>query len=240
MKLSFIILFYLLLMSNAMAWNFKGHQAIVEKSYYSADFELQKKLNLTLIKEGSIAPDRVFHDVRLHHYPPSNGLAEKWLNETIYYYKIKDYNKASYSFGVASHYISDSFVAPHYISREPSSLHSEFERLNDFKVNVKCYNFEVNLNESLKEASKNKDDWTLWTLSKNQSIPKREFEQATNLTLIVFLNSFNSSCNNFQTEVTKNNLILNKNVIIFLSLVVLIYLIYYLNKKSFVIKRIRF
>ncbi|MEK6862960.1 MAG: zinc dependent phospholipase C family protein [Nanoarchaeota archaeon] len=240
MKYIFIILFYLLLLGNVDAWNFKGHNTVVEVVYYNADFSLQQKLNLTLLKEGSTAPDLDFHDTRLHHYPPSYYLAEKWLQAAKNNYSFKEYNKASYAFGVASHYISDSFVAPHYIIKEPGSLHSEFERIKNYNVNVKCYKFDINLNSSLEQASKNKDDWTSWVLNKNEDIPKREFEHAVNLTFPVFLSAFNSICNNFTTEIIKQNFIINNNVIIFLSLILIFYLTFILNKKYKLIKRIGF
>lgn len=222
------------------AWNFNGHQAIVETAYYHAGFSLQQRLNLTLLKEGSIAPDKNFHDVRLHHYPPSYYLAERWLKSAKNNYSLGDYNKASYAFGVASHYISDSFVAPHYTSREPGSLHAEFERLKNFRVNIKCYKSNIDLNESLYQASRNREDWTSWVLSKNESIPRKEFEQAINLTIPVFITTFNSTCNLFQTEIIKRNFIINQNMIIFLSLISMLYLTTILNKKFKIIRRIRF
>ncbi|MEK6907564.1 MAG: zinc dependent phospholipase C family protein [Nanoarchaeota archaeon] len=227
-------------MANVEAWNSKGHNAVVEYVYYKSDFRLQEKLNLTLLKEGSVAPDRVFHDVRLHHYPPSYDLAERWLKGAENNYTLGDYNKASYAFGVASHYISDSFVAPHYISKEPGSLHSKFERLNNYNFDVKCYIQDINLNESLVQASKNKEDWLNWTLTFNSDIPRRELQQAINLTMPVFLNTFNSGCNNFSIEIIKQGFYINNNTIIFLSLILVSYLVFVLNKRYKISKRIRF
>jgi len=237
MKYSFIILF-LLLISSVDAWNFKGHQGIVEIVYYKSDFGLQERLNLTLLKEGAIAPDRVFHDVRLHHYPPSYYLAEKWLDDAKEQYELKDYNKASYSFGVASHYISDSFVAPHYVSKEPGYLHSEFEAqaIKNLDLNIKCYNANINLNETLSKGVENKNDWTLWVLTKNETIPKKEYGQALNAAFPIFLEVFNSTCNNFHTEITRQKFNFNKSFVF----IVLILIIYILKNKFKLIKRIRF
>ena len=227
-------------MPNTLAWNSKGHQAVVETMYYAAEFELQKKLNLTLLKEGSTAPDLVFHDVRSHHYPKSYPLAEKWINDAKKNYENQDYNEASYAFGVASHYISDSFVSPHYLSKEPGSLHSEFERIKSYNLSIKCYNSVVNLNESLKDATRNREDWTNWSLTKDPNIPRRELEQAINLTFPVFLTTFNSTCNNFKTEIIKQNFKKNDDVLIFISLTFISYLSFILNRRYKMIKRIRF
>jgi hypothetical protein len=155
-------------------------------------------------------------------------------------YSLKDYNKASHAFGVASHYIADSFISPHYISKEPGSLHTEFEKIKDYKIRINCYNSLINLNESLKEASRNKEDWTNWTLTKNPEIPKREFEQAANLSMLIFLKIFNSSCNNLETEIIKKDFRINKDIIIFLFLILISYLTFIFNKKYKLIKRIKF
>ncbi len=119
-------------------------------------------------------------------------------------------------------------------------MHTEFEKIKDYNIKINCYNSLINLNESLKEASKNKEDWTNWTLTKNPEIPKKEFEQAVNLTFPIFLNTFNSSCNNFETEIIKGKFRINNNIIIFLSLILIIYLTFILNKKYKLSKRIRF
>lgn len=227
-------------MSNVEAWNSKGHQTVVEIIYYKSDFGTQSKLNLTLLKEGAVAPDLVFHDVVKHHYPPSYDLAQKWLKGAENNYTFGNYNKASYSFGVAAHYISDSFVAPHYISKEPSSLHSEFERLSNYSFKIDCYKNDVNLNSSLFQASKNKEDWLNWTLTKNSGIPKRAYKDAVNLTSLVFLDTFNASCNNFETEIVKQNFRLNNKIIIFFSLITISYFSFILNKKYKINKRIKF
>lgn len=191
-------------MNNADAWNSYYHKALVEKAYYSLDFETKEKLNLSLIKEGAVAPDLIFHDVVLHHYPPSYDKAVKWLSDAKRDYSNKEYNEASYAFGVAAHYITDSFVAPHYIRREPGSLHSEFENINRiYKFKTKCHNNSLNLNYTMYLGSLNKNDWGLWLLTKDSEIPKKEAEQALYSLYPVILETFNASCNNFETEIIK-------------------------------------
>ncbi|MEK6835905.1 MAG: zinc dependent phospholipase C family protein [Nanoarchaeota archaeon] len=238
--LLFLIIFFILVVQ-VNAWNSINHRALVDKVYYSLDFNTQSKLNLSYIEKGSTDPDLVFHDTRLHHYPPSYNKTLGWLEKAKTSYINQDYNDASYSFGVASHYISDSFVAPHYISKEPSTLHSEFENVKNYKFKTKCHNNKLELNHSLYLGSLNKDDWMLWVLNKNQSIPEKELEQVLYLLYPTALEIFNSSCNNFETEIVKNKFnFINKNLIIFLGILIIIYLIYYLNKKYKFIKRIRF
>ncbi|MEK6932271.1 MAG: zinc dependent phospholipase C family protein [Nanoarchaeota archaeon] len=200
---SFLILF-ILLIPNALAWNSYYHKSLAEKAYYSLDFETQEKLNLSMIQYGATTPDLVFHDVVKHHYPPSYYLAERWLESAKSNYSLGNYNEASYSFGIASHYITDSFVSPHYISKEPGSLHSQFENIDKkYKFKSKCSSFKYNLNQTLYHGSLNKKDWTSWLLTKEQEIPKKELEQALTALYPIAQETFNSSCNNFETEVVK-------------------------------------
>ena len=236
----FIIIFFILIIQ-VNAWNSVTHKALATKAYYSLDFDTQAKLNLSYITEGAVAPDLVFHDVVLHHYPKSYYKAEEWLEKAKIDYANKNYNEASYDFGVASHYITDSFVAPHYISKEPSSLHSEFENIKNYKFKTKCHNDNLDLNYSLSLGRLNKEDWTPWLLTKNQSIPKKGVEQALYALYPVALETFNSSCNNLKTEIIKRKFsFINKNLIIFFAILIVIYLVYYFNKRYKFIRKIRF
>lgn len=204
MKIYTFLILFILLIGNVNAWNSYYHKSLAEKAYYSIDFETQKNLNLTLILKGSTDPDLVFHDVVKHHYPPSYELAVKWLDKAKIGYQNKEYSDASYSFGVASHYIADSFVSPHYISKEPGNLHSEFENIDrKYKFKTRCYYSEYNLNQTLYSGSLNKEDWALWLMNKDENIPKKELEQALTALYPIAIEAFNSSCNNFETEITK-------------------------------------
>src|SRR3989344_4367570 len=147
MKKSILIsLCFLTLLNAVYGWVWETHQMFAEKTYNSMPSDLREKLNLTAMKEGAIAPDKDFHDNIKHHYPPSYELALKWLNFSCD--ADCDYNNIIYNFGVASHYISDSFVAPHYIAKEPSYLHSEFER-QSYISKVKCYDYNLDLEDAL-------------------------------------------------------------------------------------------
>ena len=194
-KIALIILCFLLILPVTYAWNWKGHQHLAERDYYSFPIELQEKLNISLIREGSIAPDKDFHDTRLHHYPPSYSLALKWFNRSRESFYNKNYDDASYSFGVMTHYISDSFVAPHYIKKEDYKLHSKFEdQASSFIPDVECHRNNYDLNKSLFKGSSNIDDWGQWLVSKDIQIPQKEFREAQDLLYDVSLDLFNTTC----------------------------------------------
>ncbi len=220
---------FILLPSFVEGWNSNYHRSLAETVYYHLDPEIRGNLNLSLIKYGATSPDLVFHDTRFHHYPISYGLAERWLIGAKLNYSLKEYNKASYSFGVASHYISDSFVAPHYVSREPGSLHSEFENIN-YKFKSKCNANKIDLNQSLYLGSLNQEDWAIWLLSKNKNIPEKEVEEALSVLYPISLETFNSSCNNIETEISKKSYFNFKNVFYIL---IITFPIYFLIRKFF-------
>ncbi len=195
MKRFSLIILCLLLIPNSLAWGWKTHQNLVENVYDSFPRELQSKLNITLIREGSIAPDKVFRDNVLHHYPPAYKLALKWFNVSKESFYNNNYDNASYAFGVMSHYITDSFVAPHYIRKEDPKLHSEFERqVSNYIPKIKCEKVDYDLNRSLDEASKHKEDWEPWLMSKDKLIPEQAAEEAEKLLYSVSLDLFNTNC----------------------------------------------
>ncbi len=223
-KLTLIILCFLI--PSVYAWGWNTHQKLAGNIYFSFPLELQLKLNLTLIEEGSIAPDKVFRDNVNHHYPKTINLSLKWINLTKYYLSKNNYNNASYSFGVLTHYISDSFVAPHYIYKEDPKLHSKFEsQVKEYKQKTKCNNNIISITR-LSEGSENKKDWELWLLSKDPLIPQEESEEAQAFLYSISMNLFNISCFESKTNIEYSKLYLSPSVIITMILIsILIFLL---------------
>lgn len=196
-------LIILILVPLLIAWNWEGHIKSVEYGYYSLDDYGKETLNLTALKEGSTAPDKHFRDYIRHSYPRSLKEADYWLNKSKYYYQNKQYNEASYAFGVASHYITDSFSDPHYISKEKDSDHANFEDIDNYMLDIKCEKITLNLNETLYEASRNVR-WEEWLNTKNNKIPEERFSQASQVVLYKMLETFELNCGNNNTIFKKN------------------------------------
>lgn len=97
------------------------------RCYNALPDDIKKNLDLAKMKDGSNDPDENFKDTASHHYPKTYPKATKWLNDAKTNYDKKDYEQASYCFGVASHYISDMFSAPHCVDHESSEDHHKFE-----------------------------------------------------------------------------------------------------------------
>ncbi len=217
------------MISSVSAWNWPTHKAIVQKIYYSIPRELQGDLDLELMEIGSIAPDKDFHDQRLHHYPPSYNKTLFWLDKLEQALSIKDYENASYAFGVATHYISDSFVSPHNIKGEDPNDHSKFEKQIS-TILTKCEKNNYELNNSLYIASQNGKDWEPWLNSKNPEIPQKELEQTMKLIYSIALTEFNTTCNERKTEFIQEKYNLGNKTKTYLIIVLLIGIMYNIKK----------
>ncbi len=184
-----LIFVFIILAINVNAWNSKTHESLVENVYYSMPENLQNKLNLTELKYGSTSPDLVFHDTVRHHYPPSQDLAYKYLSN------IKNISDFSYNFGVASHYITDSFVAPHSVSGEDGTLHTKFEKqVNNYTIKTICGNYNFTLND-LYIGAENGKEWYIWLDKQDPGIPEKELEQSQQFLFSIAIQMLNYSCN---------------------------------------------
>lgn len=163
LKLFFLLaVISLMQISPAAAWSINNHHEIVDKIYYNLPSDVQKKLNLDAMRDGSDDPDTKFFDFEDHHYPASNQKATYWLDRGKYYYGQGNYTYASYCFGVATHYISDTFSAPHSESDSSSSNHALYElRAAFFTSHITYLNGDLNtiMYEGYMEG---KDDWKNW------------------------------------------------------------------------------
>lgn len=218
-------IFLLLMLFFICSWNWKTHEEIAFTLYQSLNPELKEKLDLDLLVNGSIAPDKVFRDNVLHHYPPSLNKSMHYMNLTEYNLDKGDYENASYFLGVLTHYISDSFVAPHNIKKETSEQHSKFEK-NPGSVRIKCAKKGYNLNESLYAGSLNSKDWGKWLNTYDKEIPNKELDEAMELVFSVSLDLLNTTCYNpevvYEDRKVKPIKIIALLVIIIIMLVVII------------------
>lgn len=215
------LLLIILLSGLVSAWGWQGHPAITQELVYTLDFG--NNLDFDSLGNGSIAPDRDFHDNVRHHYPSSLNLTLEWLNKTEYYIEIKDYKQASYAFGVASHYITDSFAAPHYIKKEPYKLHTEYEhQIHGNYPKVECKKENFNINEELSKGPKEGHTWSTWLETKDTEIPKSSFHKASRLVYLTALDTFNANCKEWKTEYEKVGLFTPKKIIASIILGILI------------------
>ncbi len=116
-SLLFTLLIALAFTGAANAWEWTAHKNIVDEVYSNLPTDVQHNLKpyIPVMKEGSTYPD-VYDTVdnkKNHKYPDSYPKANEWLDKGKVAYEKKDYKESAWCFGVASHYISDTFAAPH-------------------------------------------------------------------------------------------------------------------------------
>lgn len=214
MKKLVLVLLSLLL----IGWNWDTHQGFVESSFNGFPDELKEKLSLPLMQDGAIIPDRDFQDFKNHSYPRSINSINYWFNVSVKYYNNQEYDKASVSLGIASHYISDSLSAPHSVSNEDYKDHKLYEDQAKNSFNVRCEDIVVE-REIIELVKYKGNEWNVWLNNKDSSISKKSSEEAANLVYNSILNFFNVKCvekeNNFRLIFVVGALILVVLVFIF-------------------------
>ncbi len=176
------------------AWNWDTHEAQARSVYYSLPEETQIKLDLPAMEEGSIAPDKVFKDFKKHHYPEAYIEAKKWLEDAQQSLLIGNYRNASYSIGVMSHYIADSFSAPHYVT-ESYKDHQKYEDQGSYRYNgVGCGISDQSLQELMAIGTNERESWSYWLKSKNSKIPQEAVEKSTKVIFSTVLKLLKTEC----------------------------------------------
>lgn len=118
---------FLAMFQPVSAWAAPNHYEIAKEVYYSLPADAQDKLDLSKMYDGADDPDYKFFDYEYHRYPASEEKINYWLLEGREYYQNGDYKQASYCFGVATHYISDSVCPPHSGGGHSGYEHTKFE-----------------------------------------------------------------------------------------------------------------
>lgn len=169
----------ILLLIFVSAWNWPTHESFSVKIYDSFPSEVKSNLNLTLVKEGSLIPDKIIQDYDKHSYPNSVERIDYWLTKSYDSYLEENYTLASLSLGIASHYISDSFSAPHNTANEDYSMHSKFEtEAEGMPFYAQCTVGKKDVDAYISKAAVGKTDWGLWLRNKANKIQSKELSKA--------------------------------------------------------------
>jgi hypothetical protein len=163
-------------------WLWPTHASVAEVTYNALPADVKKNLELKRMEDGSNDPDEKFKDMANHHYPQSLKKANKWLEDGKKFYETKKYSDASYCFGVATHYISDTFSAPHCVSKELSRDHHSYEKISDSYTPQVTY-LKGDLDTLMKKGvEQGKLDWAEWIKTKDESIPHRGVDMGASVT----------------------------------------------------------
>lgn len=169
----------LLLLLSVSAWNWATHEELSVKIYNSFPADVKSNLNLTLVQEGSLVPDKIFQDYERHSYPNSVERIDYWLTKSHDSYLEGNYTIASLSLGIATHYISDSFAAPHNVKNEDYSMHAKFEtEAEGMPFYASCTVGRKDAEDYISKAAVGKTDWGLWLRNKANKIQSKELSNA--------------------------------------------------------------
>jgi hypothetical protein len=178
-------------LSPAVAWSVPTHYEIVEKTYYALPADVQSKLSLDVMRNGADDPDLKFMDFQYHSYPANQVKVAYWLNRGNEDYKNGNYHDASYSFGVASHYISDGACAPHCESKASHYYHSIYE-LKAVLLTPQITHSKGDIDAIQKvDDVEGKDSWESWLVNENDFYIQNDLDRAGNACYIAILGCVN-------------------------------------------------
>lgn len=194
------------------AWTWPTHSDIVDAVYKGLPTDVQSKLDLSIMRDASNDPDEVFKDFTDHSYPLSYSKAKSWLDQGKAAYDRGDYKNASYDYGVASHYISDSFSAPHCVSGESSSDHSKYEDQAEKLKPVATYS-SGDLKMKMENGyNQGKNSWSEWLKTKDNAIVQNNLNMGASAALSAIKDSINGTnssqsktSNQIQDNATSND-----------------------------------
>ena len=186
MMLFFVSIIFVQL-SPAAAWSVPTHYEIVEKTYYALPADVQSKLSLDVMKDGADDPDLKFMDFQYHSYPANQVKVDYWLNRGNEDYKNGNYHDASYSFGVASHYISDGACAPHCENNASHYYHSIYElKAVLLTPQITHSNGDIDAIQKVDDVD-GKDSWESWLVNENDFYIQNDLDRAGNACYIAIL-----------------------------------------------------
>ena len=199
--MKYVFIFIILLVPFVSGWNWNTHTAIVDSFYYGLDEDVRGRLNLSLMEYGGVVPDKEFRDYVRHSYPKSYAETSKWLEKAKEEILLGDYDKASLSFGIASHYVVDSFSSPHGVNGEEYSLHKEYEdQGSEDYFYVECVKEEFDLQELLQSGLLEGKNWGKWVETKDKEYPLSAVASSMGYVFSIGMWVFDGECYSFETE----------------------------------------
>ncbi len=196
-------------------WNWNTHMDLVDSVFYSLSEETRDNLDLYSLKEGIITPDRDFEDFRYHSYPLSYNKTRDWLEESAMHYGVDKF-ESSIAFGIASHYITDSFSSPHNFAGENYYDHLYYESLgNNSYLYVPCKFGDVS--DVLVNSLETGKDWESWLENESEEKVWEDVSLAMR-SLYIFSSMFFGECYDYETVYEEGEFELSYWRVIFIGL----------------------
>lgn len=175
------------MISPVYSWEWTAHKKIVDEVYNKLPSDVQKNLkpHISTMKKGSTYPDTIPGDKINHGYPGSYPKTKNWLNKGNVAYNKGDYKEAAWCFGVASHYITDTFSAPHcgWINNKEKY----WKTGNTLTPKKHSFHYS-NLDNMLKYGKdRGKDSIYNWNHDENKEIVQQDLNRGTSAAYIAIL-----------------------------------------------------
>jgi hypothetical protein len=188
-----IIATILIILPSTSAWNSgigDTHDNIASKLYHSTPAHIQKHLDLKEMKKGARWPDYNGESKKWHGYPLSVIRVNTYLKKAKNAYLNKNYKMESFYYGVMSHYISDTYAAPHTVKR--LSFHTKYYAQGD-RSGIKNYKIRYSsptmmLKYGYFEGQKSAGEWekrSLWKF-RTTSVVQNDLNRAFSATLSIY------------------------------------------------------
>lgn len=180
-------MFLFLMISPVYSWEWTAHKKIVDEVYNNLPSDVQKNLrpHISTMKKGSTYPDTIPGDKINHGYPGSYPKTNNWLNKGNVAYDKGDYKEAAWCFGVASHYITDTYSAPH--SGCINNKEKYWKIGNDLTPKKHSFHYS-NLDNMLKYGKdKGKVSLNNWNNNENKEIVQKDLNRGTSAAYIAIL-----------------------------------------------------
>ncbi len=217
-----IVLLMVLFIPGVVAWNWDTHEAIITSVYYHLNDTWKEKLSLEHLQEGSVIPDKIFKDFSKHGFPEAIDETRHWLDQTKVFLARKDYANASISLGIASHYMGDSFAAPHSVAGEPYSLHKGYEdQASQDYFYASCLEQDLLLKDIIYTGSQQGSTWQDWLERHDPALPQASTREATLYVTAFALSFFDDTCHTFETHIEEAPFTFNVTTAIVLTIILL-------------------
>jgi hypothetical protein len=168
-------------LSPVAAWSVPTHYEIATTTYYALPADAQSKLSLGLMLEGADDPDLKFFDYENHEYPENQPKVDYWLNRGKLDYQNGNYQDASYSFGVATHYIADGCSAPHCVDDASHYYHTIYE-LNALLLTPKIVSPGGDIHSDMQnDYLDGKDSWQSWMNNRKNIYIQNDLNRAVSV-----------------------------------------------------------
>jgi hypothetical protein len=157
------IISILVTVPSTTAWNWETHKDISNMLYSSSPQHIKANLDLKQMMDGSTYPDvKDKNNKKLHGYHYSVKKAQYYMEDARHYYKIGYYKKSSFYFGMASHYISDTYCAPHCgIISNKDGYYWLGNKLNPNKSNLKFTGINKMLHSGYIQGKASSKKWNI-------------------------------------------------------------------------------